>query len=307
MRVAVCISGALRGNLNTLNNIYTNIIKPLNADVFIHTWDSYYVWPGIGGDNNIVYRLFGPQAQSLLPVAYRTRAGFEIVFPHTMDVLKQEVIENIPLDKIRKYIDWAVIEIENEHNFINNITKYIDYKNHSINQLKMFFSMYQCYNLVKTYESNNNIMYDYIVRIRPDISIKQVIDEVFVNSIKDNELAVELYDYGPTDQFFISSNKVMEKIVSLWNEIIKSKSLSPFVNYKEIRSHYLLLFWIIKNNIVIKNMKINRYVYSATCNTIPDISNALELDINNCSIKKELYEFYDYLLKKSYKTQSSEV
>ena len=39
MKIAICLSGLSRCALLTFESLISNIAIPLNADIFIHTWD----------------------------------------------------------------------------------------------------------------------------------------------------------------------------------------------------------------------------------------------------------------------------
>ena len=45
-RVAICVSGMMKIDDAAMQSLYKNIAEPLNADIFIHTWDKIQVWSG---------------------------------------------------------------------------------------------------------------------------------------------------------------------------------------------------------------------------------------------------------------------
>ena len=62
-KVAICISGIYRNHINGIRKIKNNLIDPLGADVFIHTWDEKAIWLGNGG-SPALSRLFDSKARS---------------------------------------------------------------------------------------------------------------------------------------------------------------------------------------------------------------------------------------------------
>jgi hypothetical protein len=72
-------------------------------------------------------------------------------------------------------------------------------------QLKQFQSVF---NLVKEYEINNNMTFDYVVRLRPDLEVKNIFDW----KLSDNEIITPLYDSfgGYNDRFAVGPRDLME-------------------------------------------------------------------------------------------------
>ena len=72
-------------------------------------------------------------------------------------------------------------------------------------QLKQFQSVF---NLVKEYEINNNMTFDYVVRLRPDLEIKNIFDW----KLSDNEILAPLHDTfgGYNDRFAVGPRNLME-------------------------------------------------------------------------------------------------
>ena len=300
MKVAVCISGALRGNLATLNDINKFIVVPFNADVFLTTWDTYYKWPGICSGASIAYRLFGGKAEKLLPSELRNRFAFLKNFKNTCDFLSKEIKENINEDNIRnklkEYLDFKNITVCSEREFEEKYSVYFEDYNKNPNQFKMFYMMYRSIMDLELYKIKNNINYDFVFRIRPDISFDSVYPLSVINDLCINDIAVEIFDYGPQDQIFVSSFEVQKIISHLWEEMIKIKRLSPFLDFPNARSHHLLLLWLLKNGVNLKNVNLKRKIFSATSNFYPDITVPLLKDLNdNPYLKGRAEKFIDFI------------
>lgn len=81
-------------------------------------------------------------------------------------------------------IDWYMNPIEDDildyshyhSKFLNNDFQGCDNFEHSLYQ---YYRMYCGYNLLKNYQKQNNVTYDYLVRIRPDIRLMQDVMPLF--------------------------------------------------------------------------------------------------------------------------------
>ncbi len=271
MNVAVCISGAMRGDLDTLTKIQKNIVEPLNADVFIRTWDNYYVWPGLGGAGEISFRLFGITGSNALPSDLNLNVNFKRFFPRTYKKLSLENYVRLNSDDITSRISCNCLQIENEKNFYANISEI--FKGSNNNQLKMYYGMNSCIEMMSKYSKTNNKKYDYVLFVRPDVGIDTSLSKDFLINIPHNHMAVELYEYGPNDQFFAGSFSTIYTICSLWNDCINRRTFSISNDLKLKSSHQLLFLYMVKKAIYPYNIngKIKRFIWYATYKTFPDL------------------------------------
>jgi hypothetical protein len=96
-RVAVCISGMTRGLNAPIKSLHENIVLPLNADVFLSTWDIMEIWPGLGADGEttntpFVARVFDTEAIKYCPPKLDDRKIFSKIFPNVYSVLQSRKI-----------------------------------------------------------------------------------------------------------------------------------------------------------------------------------------------------------------------
>ena len=108
MRVALCISGAFRGDdfIDYLQDIIKEIAIPLNADTFISSWDSYKTWYGLGGLG--VGWIRNWYSENLVKLAPQELVGDNFKFkrfcPNIYKILEKEVDKKITpriLQKLR--------------------------------------------------------------------------------------------------------------------------------------------------------------------------------------------------------------
>jgi len=159
MRVAVCLSGQPRKAIETYPNIYEYIIKPNNADVFIHMhydasnpymekthMDNGKCICDTDVDKTII-DLYKPKQHLIESPRNFQKPGF-----------------NIPEKRIDSVINM------NAH---KNMTR-AEAKNHFVKQMtSMFYSIYKSNELKELYANENNIHYDYVIRIRFDLLPEQ--------------------------------------------------------------------------------------------------------------------------------------
>lgn len=139
--IALLISGHLRNSLN--NDTFKNIIKAFRnsfnvCDVFLHTWDKY-------------------EAQSDNPIHTRydlTLQNCEIDIKHVVAYIQP-----------KKYI------IEKQTNdLLNDNEEFFFLCNVPRSSMKfIYYSILKAYNLSKEYGNENNVKYDMVIRMRPDV------------------------------------------------------------------------------------------------------------------------------------------
>ena len=152
MRVALCLSGQPRNALYTFNYIYNNIIKPNNADVFMHLNfdnDNRYILKSHKNNGNCV-------AEENLD-----KKLIELYKPKKVLVEKQKNFNNSNI----KICDKRLSNIMRT----NKITDKVYARNHDLLCVySMFYGIYKSNELKELFSLENNIHYDYVIRIRYD-------------------------------------------------------------------------------------------------------------------------------------------
>ena len=70
-------------------------------------------------------------------------------------------------------------------------------------------------------------MYDVVIRVRPDVVFEKLPIITGYSDIKDNEVLMKWIYWGLDDAFFVAKPLAMDKLLSLWSYILKTKKLSP--------------------------------------------------------------------------------
>ncbi|MFM5232529.1 hypothetical protein ACEUBF_03395 [Aeromonas caviae] len=254
-RVAVCISGMIRGNAHSLKSIYTNIVEQLDADVFIHTWDVYHSWPGICGGPKTTWspRLFGKKVRSNIPEQILDFNNFKSKFPKSAAIIEAPVEHFLDQTTLNSFIRYTSAVIENQDDFIYSLGEHREqFKSRgNYNQAKMFYGIHSAAEQVVAHEEANNIKYDYILRLRTDCTILSPLSLNDINTIDENQISIGMSAaVGPNDGFFICKRDTYLTISSLWEASFTAKKLSPFEQFPMYDAHALFFLWMVHHNIV---------------------------------------------------------
>lgn len=305
-RVAVCISGMYRcGNL-ALDSVIENVVKPLNADVFFHSWTEMQEWPGLGGaGDEWLLRIFNKEIYNKCPVPLRSKKQFKEKFPRTFEIIDTPsysifVPERLPEElKIKKILLEDAMLIFQESNLDEE--RFISLG--SLNQAKMLYGIYKAHELAVEYEKEAGFNYDYIIRCRPDVGLRNKLNFSDLDGLNINEVGMEFNKMvGPQDQFWYGRRMAALSMASLWKASADNNCLSPFVDFPQMRAHGLFLAWMTDNNLQPTHTPIRRDMAMATTNAVPpDFSAALAEDFKkeafDMSQNEEVLKFFDLLHK----------
>lgn len=254
-RVAVCISGMFRGNAAAIKTIQENIISPLNADVFIHSWDRWQPWAGIGGagPHNWVWRLFGDAITKICPRELKSFIEFKKYFPRAAEIIETPVYQPFTTELILSFIQPTSFMLDNESEFIASLGEHAEsfIARGSYNQAKMFYGIYEATQLMLKYENEHNFKYDYVVKIRPDCAVTGELSQDFLKKLNFNDLATRMeWVVGPSDTLNVARRDVHVNISNIWAASLIAKQLAPFESFPKYDAHSLLFLWMVKNNIM---------------------------------------------------------
>jgi hypothetical protein len=210
MRVAICLSGQSRNWMGCRDTIMEKIIKPLNADVFFHSWT-------IKGEK-VINEATGDYTPPPTPMDGDLREFFKP---------KVSIIELPDYDKFRKI-----------------------HPQRYYNVLMAHYSIWRANELKKEYENMNSMKYDLVIRCRFDLEIHKFDIEDTLSNIQhtiylppnenmnmpfneDMKRALELYGikYMPNDQLAYGSSEGMDYYSKLWE--IESNDITTYGNHGE--------------------------------------------------------------------------
>lgn len=290
-RVAICVSGIFRNGDVASKGLVKNLIEPLNADVFVHTWNVEDSWPGRTGGVNMV-RIFGPRRAEILPLELRNINKFNSAFKNVASKLAERKYIDFSKNRLQDLLPVKKAVIESEEAFFKSIKDKGVEKSGLLshqgnyNQAKQFYKMHECFQLMLEHEREANIKYDYVVRVRPDYLIR---DKVTMRSLKrasGNRLLIDrFYSTRPSDNLAISNRKTMGKYFSVWPAMLQSEKLSPFTEYRSALGHDLLFLWFLKNNIYAQVEPIRTSLNASLKGSVPDISQEALMDLEESASK----------------------
>lgn len=200
MRIAILYFGEIRYIKETLQNHVDAFFKNNpndQIDIFAHFW-----YDDISLENMSYGSIF--------------RGGYfeGDVKQYVIDNLKPKAItfQNQKRVELKK-IDDSIIKSTKDQGF-----------NLSGGIVSMFYSMNEVYKLKKSYEENNNIKYDCLVRVRSDI----ILDSITFRSLDMSQIygANNSYDIGLVfgsyfvcDWFFMGSPVLMDRLLTIYDRI----------------------------------------------------------------------------------------
>ena len=295
-KIAVCISGLYRNHYAALESIKQNVVDPLQADVFIHTWDEAAVWSGIGGAPSAV-RVFGQKVGDLLPT--NVLQNFHAIvnyLPHSYEILKSTIFEETDpsvfdvLEPVEVLIDC---QEEFESRLGEDLSGYTANRG-TLNQIKMFGGIKKSIDLAL-----NHGRYDFIIRLRPDLLIKNKLNINDLIRIESNSLHVGVGDYGVTDTDFIFSSPLALSLSNLIHRMFEENKVSPYPDFPLYDAHNIFFAWVVENNINLEGSLIHKILLNMSDNDIklPGLRESLDLDFKklNDSDQKVFSKFIDFL------------
>lgn len=288
-KYAVCISGALRGNYElSLDSIYENLVKPLNADVFIETWDSYYEWPGVC-DGSFIHRVFGRDILRKTPADLKIEKNFKTKFPSTYRKLSLPIISKLDIKTFLQKYNFAHITVNKEEVFERNILSKMDTNTPAFkpNQYKMLYLMNKVNESMHAYENSQGCKYDEVIRCRPDIVFEKFDISKLIN-VSEKEISVNYLNYaGMDDKLFCAKSKTMDEFLNIWEKILKIHKLSPFENYK-FNSHSLLGSYALLIGVNFKQLDAIFNLYDVFENFMPNLYDVFFQDLKNLFTAKDI-------------------
>lgn len=231
MRTAICFSGHLRSFDTTFNYLKDTVIRPMNADVFIHTWDT------IGSLQN----------------------------RHKGDGDAEHF--KINLEHVKRTANPVSMSVETESNKFIEATSHISIPEedkmyiagHIGFHVGMFYSIFKANQLKCDYEKLNNFTYDRVIRFRPDIRMGTTFNpKMFPDN---NKLYIpEIGKYteeGMNDQVAVGSSKTIDIYSNTYNNIIEYYSNHVTV----LRPEMILKHHLTKNQVIIQDVNIVYDIY----------------------------------------------
>ncbi|GEM_PF-3099305 len=163
LKVALCISGQLRGYKEAYNSIKKSIVDPLQPDIFVHTWqDVGFKKPyPIPHANRVFQGHFLRAYQDLMASKNYSYDDAKGKLPNVFSLLDNNCTVTEKQLKEFYQTDFVVVEDDQSGDF-----------EQYTNQQKMRYKIAACNQLMQT----NGKFYDLVIRLRPDLELHAVKD-----------------------------------------------------------------------------------------------------------------------------------
>jgi hypothetical protein len=224
-KVALLLFGHMRTYEECFQNLKMNLIDSLNPDIFIHTWD---------------------EIESTTTSWHKAN-------------MDNYIISNNEKKHIHGLYHPKKIEFENQKKLANDSELLIN--GMSVEGQKfMMYSLFKANEMKKKYEAANNITYDIVIKLRPDVLLKEPIMNFCKNDqYNDNEVLLcgnkvkfgnKLASYRALDVISISNSKTMDLVAGIYNKSHDYLS-------RELYKHSTFIDYLIEHDIDINISKYN--------------------------------------------------
>ncbi|ELM7205213.1 hypothetical protein Q2X91_001332 [Campylobacter jejuni] len=292
--IAVLVTGAIRGKnwLESLDFLKNQIINPLNADIFLFSWNKKMLWPSIRNRSNWVYRRI-LEIYNNTPEQIKNFNEFTKCFPNVYNKLSEDLFIPFSKDELEQLnVFFNDIYLEDEKSFIAYHQKYGELNNLH----KMLYGRKIAFELMEKYEKRVSKKYDFVLIVRPDLDYPRI-DSAMLEKINiGNVIAThELWPHHKEvlDYFFMGNREVIKKICDIW-DAIQDTRLDFFRDSfrKDFHAQEALHKWLVFNNIkpiephFAYNVNVARSISSKSI-CFPNLQDELQKDILN--LKKQDY------------------
>ena len=236
-KVAICFHGIFRGDFEgQINDTLEKLAKPLNADVFIFTWDKFQEWGGLCGGISWSDRLLEKKLAESAPAEIGLNENFRKFFPNTSKVLSYEYRTPLSHKAMQKFI--AKNPCIRAYALENQDHKYLVWGE------KIYYGMQKSLDLMQEYENKHNIRYDFIIFARPDFEIIKTISLEDLRELDLNEICEEYGFYGSGSAFPYGRAEAMRHYVSLMSNLhhLQGSYLTNVADNHDTQSKWAMYF-----------------------------------------------------------------
>lgn len=191
MRIALCLSGQMRTYLECYESLCQHLLEPFAPDVFIHTWSNTGISHKERDSRGTDEAVTEDRLQALYtPVAV--------------------VIENF----VPEYTDQiGPVKVPD----ILRTREPLHYRG----SLPMFYKMFECNKLKSDYERDNAFVYDFVIRLRPDLALgERLPGNLFLDDKKlwQSDYMIT-HSFQVNDKFALGASHVMDYYTSVYNRL----------------------------------------------------------------------------------------
>jgi hypothetical protein len=223
------------------------------------------------------FRSFDKCLPSIFKNLILTNSNYELKF-FTSFAKEENKPINIPTEffKISSVIKIEEDSVLPDLSYQKSKYKYLDYQLDSENDTKLIYyqlkQFQSVFNMVKEYEKDNNMTFDYVMRLRPDLEFKSIFNwNLFEDSIITPS---EDHFRGYNDRFAVGPRNLMELYMNRLGYWMSENDDINFTTQNEVNlKHHLDNHNILVNNIPIDLQYIRYNDFSKTKLKITSITN----------------------------------
>ena len=171
-KVALCLSGHMRGFTHCAPSIHAYVVDHFNADVFISTWDDRGI--SVSATQDLARILPPPVAKAL--AARLGRQPLSNMFPALTRLIEKS--ENAPVTEaeIENFYTPTALKISDEaaherEYFTPEAMSALAHKPARATRLKMYYQLHICNGLKIAQEAKMGGRYDVVIHMRPDLRL----------------------------------------------------------------------------------------------------------------------------------------
>jgi hypothetical protein len=264
-KIAICFSGHARNLNKTYINFIKNLIKPLNADIFIHTWDTLGAQKNRGDSVGIGYSDI-PINKEILNIINKLNPKTYIIENFSNKINNF----NIPSEV---YMYGAPV---NNNGVVNSTAR-------PENIISQLYSIYKSFSLLEDYEKENKIKYDIVIKTRFDFNIESRISKNNIQNLLNNENILYTLDKNKSSSSFENCKKCKidyhnGEHDSIISDLFIFGKYNQMKKYMNLYNEYYNLYNSLISNVDIENINfsykkenlkfignIDQAIYSAPC------------------------------------------
>ncbi|MFC0408936.1 tetratricopeptide repeat protein [Roseomonas elaeocarpi] len=275
-RVAICAAGQLRGYETAWPALIEKLAGPLEADLFLSTWDK--VGTSHGAINSIA-RLVSPAFFEALPPVQRRASEFLATFRNTAALFSRD--ETVSAEALREQLGLTGVEVEDGDSFTARLEE-LGIDDRGRNPCRMVYRNWRCDALMREHVAHTGKPYDIVVRTRPDLLLNHIdLDAVRATAAQpDRVLAPRFRSVVLDDQFAVGHDSAMQIYAGIWPLVERNRGTWYMPNMGDVWSERLLRQHLLTFGVSISE---TRSLQKELCQRLPhwsDFTDALLEDIS---------------------------
>lgn len=237
--LAICFSGAIRSFHLCHESIKKMIIDPLREEYNVYVFGHFWTLKQEENLEDLAYRMKWKKESECVYDLIKNFGFTEYIIEEYNSKREQEIMDNLGLlgypyegsSKSLKVVSannsnvpTLAQKILGNYKLIEDQEKRSQYLNYAVNCMGMYYKILMSNNLKNEWAKNNNIQFDYAIRMRPDFLWNDKIPAGIFEKVTDKNIVL-VYDnyctrakWQGNDKFFGGTNTMMNSYCDLYNQ-----------------------------------------------------------------------------------------